>query len=74
MEIREAEDGPSSETCHRILFNLSNKDYALDVDNNNSTVTAVEVGYESRFLSCIFFTRHIEINKNAGVRAKEMLI
>lgn len=41
MEAKEVSCG-SSAICWRFVFKLRNKEYALNVDNNN-TVTAVEV-------------------------------
>ena len=55
MEFKEADAGPDA-ICWRIVFKLNNKEYALHVDNN--TVTALEVGYEFRFLPYILFTEH----------------
>ena len=53
MKFKETDAGPEG-ICWRIVFTLDNKEYALHVDNNN--VTALEVGYESRFLPYIIFT------------------
>ena len=52
MKLKRADDAGPGAICWRIVFTLNNKEYALHVDNN--TVTALEVGYESRFLPYIF--------------------
>ena len=52
MKFKRAYDAGPGAICWRIVLTLNKKKYALQVDN--STVTAVEVGYESRFLPYIF--------------------
>ena len=56
MKIKKAHDAGPDAICWRIVFTLNNKEYALHVDN--STVIALEVGYQSRFLLYILFTKH----------------
>ena len=55
MKIKKAHDAGPDAICWRIVFTLNNKEYALHVDNN--TATALEVGYQSRFLPYNLFNR-----------------
>ena len=65
MKFKEAYDAGSGAICWRIVFTVNNKEYALHVDNN--TVTALEVGYESRFLPYISLLA-LEMNRNADLQ------
>ena len=65
-------DESSDAVGWRIVFRLEKKDYALHVDNDkNNTVTAVEVGNESRFIPFILFTRHSRSTKTLMYERKK---